>query len=89
METFDQVNLPKPPPPPIVPGPFAATTGCMQCHSGVQLNTDFLWSLFINAWPSTIPPFSQHLVRPSQTTAPPLSPELQALKALMQSAVEH
>lgn len=35
LETFDQKRV---------------QTGCMNCHTGAQTRTDFLWSLFVNAW---------------------------------------
>jgi hypothetical protein len=76
LETFDQGN---------------AATGCMACHTVTQQATDFLWSLEINAWPSTISPASTPMLalRPSPQAvleAQRLSPELEALKELMQRA---
>ncbi len=39
LETFDQRRI---------------QTGCMNCHTGTQTNTDFLWSLGVNAWPPLV-----------------------------------
>jgi hypothetical protein len=77
LETFDQTNI---------------TTGCMNCHEVTRQATDFLWSLRINAWPSTIPPPSAPMaaLRPPPQAAvvvQRLPPELETLKQLMQSAV--
>jgi hypothetical protein len=79
LETFDQTNI---------------TTGCMNCHDSTRQQTDFLWFLQINAWPSTIPPASTPMLalRPSPRAvleAQRLPPELEALKELMQRAARH
>ncbi|MGH9536958.1 MAG: hypothetical protein ACRD3H_03485, partial [Terriglobales bacterium] len=79
LETFDQTNIRK---------------GCMACHTLTQTKTDFLWSLEVNAYPSTLAPPSTPMValRPSPQEAAAgqrLSPQLQALKELMQSAAPH
>ena len=39
LETFDQRRI---------------QTGCMNCHTGTQTSTDFLWSLGVNAWPPLV-----------------------------------
>ena len=79
LETFDQATIFK---------------GCMACHTNAQKTTDFLWSLEVNAWPSTItPPSAPPLFArgPSPDadaalTAPTLPEPLAALKKLMESA---
>jgi hypothetical protein len=76
LETFDQQNI---------------STGCMNCHTETQKATDFLWSLAINTWPSTIAPPSAPIraLRPSPQralTAQQLPPQLEVLKALMGAA---
>lgn len=76
LETFDQKNI---------------RTGCMACHTLTQTNTDFLWSLAVNAYPSTLAPPSEPMLvlRPPPrlaAAAKTLTPQLQALKQLMQSA---
>jgi hypothetical protein len=87
LETFDQTNI---------------RTGCMSCHtqtsttnpsecSATKICTDFLWSLNLNAYPSALAPPSEPMLvlrsRPQLTLAArKLSPQLQALKQLMQAA---
>jgi hypothetical protein len=39
METFDQSTI---------------TKGCMNCHNGTRTQTDFLWALALNAFPSPL-----------------------------------
>jgi hypothetical protein len=39
LETFDQRHI---------------QTGCMNCHNGAQTKTDFLWSLYVNAYPALV-----------------------------------
>jgi hypothetical protein len=80
LETFDQGNI---------------FTGCMACHNGARTSTDFLWSLYVNAWPSKItapsaPPLFARVPSPEADaalmTAPTLPAPLAALKELMESA---
>src|SRR5215469_322524 len=78
LETFDQTDI---------------TTGCMNCHEDTRQATDFLWSLELNAWPSKIAPPSAPMfaLRPlAQPALSPgnVSPELERLRELMESAVK-
>jgi hypothetical protein len=69
LETWDQKSI---------------GTGCMNCHTQTQEGTDFLWSLEVNAFPSTLGP--DPMAAPAQvktTSAIPLSPTLKRLKALL------
>lgn len=72
METFDQNNI---------------NSGCMSCHTITQTNSDFLWSLALNAFPSPLgtsasqPQFHTMNVDPAK-----LPPLLQQLRALMKAA---
>jgi len=79
LETFDQTDI---------------HTDCMNCHTGAQQMTDFLWSLEVNAWPSSVAPPSTPMLalRPSPQAAlaaQTLPAPLAALKELMQSAAPH
>ena len=91
LETFDQKRI---------------QTGCMNCHDQTsttdpsacsptkKICTDFLWSLNLNAWPSTLAPPSEPMLvlrPPPRLTAAAkiLSPQLQALKQLMQGGGAH
>jgi hypothetical protein len=72
LETWDQKSI---------------TTGCMNCHNVTKQNTDFLWSLQINAFPSTLganPMAAPAAARSERAIR--LSPALQRLKTLLQSA---
>lgn len=53
LETFDQTRI---------------QTGCMNCHNATKQNTDFLWSLQVNAFP---------------TPAPNVNPAINRLRALL------
>jgi hypothetical protein len=73
METFDQANI---------------GTGCMACHNVTKSASDFLWALKVNAFPPATPPVTCPTAPgPEGVTAAHLSPELQQLKALLQSTV--
>jgi hypothetical protein len=75
METFDQKNV---------------VFGCMACHNVTRGNTDFLWSLEINAFPPTPSTLvASSLGAPNQMTlnATPTSEPLRQLKALLERAV--
>jgi hypothetical protein len=73
LETFDQKRV---------------QTGCMACHNFMFNSpqpTDFLWSLQLNAWPSTLSaPSSSKLARVSSPPAE-LPDPLAALKEFMES----
>src|SRR4051812_22093043 len=76
LETFDQTNI---------------RNSCMSCHTRAQQTTDFLWSLEVNAWQSTVtsPSDPMRALRPlpqAALAAPTLPAPLAALKVLMQSA---
>ncbi|MGY2905625.1 hypothetical protein [Bradyrhizobium sp. URHC0002] len=75
LETFDQSNI---------------ITGCMNCHNVAKRETDFVFSLMNNAWPSSIaPPSTSHFIlaaRPATEATQKLPPHLEALKELMESA---
>jgi hypothetical protein len=75
LETFDQNNI---------------ITGCMNCHNTAKDETDFVFSLMNNAWPSSIAPPSTSLfiltARPDAPGTQKLPPHLEALKELMESA---
>jgi hypothetical protein len=85
LETFDQGTIFK---------------GCMACHNIVAheptQSTDFLWSLYVNAWqpsnpvsPPSAPPLFARGPSPeadAALTAPTLPAPLAALKELMESA---
>lgn len=47
LETFDQKKI---------------QTGCMNCHNSTQNESDFLWSLEVNAFPSVAPSLAIQLV---------------------------
>ena len=76
METFDQASI---------------GTGCMACHNVTKGASDFLWALKVNAFkpqPDVIPPsFGITAAAKAAPKAARLSPELQRLKALLQSTV--
>ena len=78
LETFDQSNI---------------ITGCMNCHNGARVSADFLWTLKVNAFPSSVLPPSLPPIQPTPNLglmaakAKKLSPELQELKKLMQTVV--
>jgi hypothetical protein len=76
LETFDQASI---------------ETGCMACHTITQQATDFVWSLNINAWPSTItsPSAFPHALRLSPHTLDAAQNPLEKLRELMQTAVPH
>jgi hypothetical protein len=75
LETFDQRSV---------------FNSCMACHTTVQTKSDFIYSLNINAYPSTLSPPSETLraLRQAPTAVPAareLSPELSSLRQLMES----
>jgi hypothetical protein len=72
LETFDQKTV---------------TAGCMNCHNGTRLQTDFLWSLAVNgftggspATASTTHPATVSVTHPA-TTQMSLAPDTKAVKA--------
>jgi len=73
LETWDQKNI---------------ATGCMNCHNLTKKNTDFLWALQINAFPSTLGPNVFSLVAPGKKSATPepLPGPLRGLRSLLQTA---
>jgi hypothetical protein len=73
METFDQTDISK---------------GCMNCHDKTRQATDFLWSLEMNAWPSTIPMFALRPLAQRALSPRNVPPELEALRELMESTVK-
>ncbi len=76
LETFDQTRI---------------QTGCMNCHTGAQTDgTDFLWSLFVNAWQPLVTSPATPLLAMQRTSpaaapnAPELSQRLAPLEGLIQ-----
>jgi hypothetical protein len=90
LETFDQKSI---------------QSGCMNCHNAdasqnpdrsfAKVPTDFLWTLELNAWPSTLTPPSSAVealsVSPQMALsgARKVSPQLEALKNLMAGFAAH
>lgn len=64
----------------------AITTGCMACHTLTQGNSDFLWSLEINAFQPENPNIGFSALRVGQTVRPARSKAEQDLMKLLQSA---
>ncbi len=73
LETWDQIDV---------------KTGCMNCHNVTRTKTDFLWSLQINAFPSTLGPNVFALIAPGKKplTQVHLSKPLDQLRSLLQAA---
>lgn len=70
-------------------------TGCMACHDLTRNETDFNWTLQLNAWPSSVEPPSNAISafhpipRIAAGAQQRLSPHLRALKQLMENSVRH
>jgi hypothetical protein len=73
LETWDQTDV---------------STGCMNCHNVTRTKTDFIWSLQLNAFPSTLGPnlFSLSARGQNPLPQPRLSDTLKQLRSLLQSA---
>lgn len=71
LETWDQSSI---------------GTGCMACHTITQKNSDFLWSLEINAFDATKPNTALMALRAAKAVRAPRSDPERRLMALLKSA---
>jgi hypothetical protein len=73
LETWDQSDV---------------KTGCMNCHNVARMKTDFVWSLKINAFPSTLGSNVFALIAPGEkaTIKPRLPSTLEQRRSLLRAA---
>ncbi|HEV2172761.1 MAG TPA: hypothetical protein VGR71_04300 [Nitrospira sp.] len=68
---------------------FSIGTGCMACHTLTQKNTDFLWSLEINAFDASKPNGALMALRKAKAVRAPRSEAERQLMALLKSAASN